>query len=97
MAPDASDREDTKRRIIGATVAACDRLADAYRAALIDNAAPLDGPHRLDTFLDFYFNLLDGTRKPRDDVAYDAMMSLATGMATGKWWRRSACPRRIMA
>ena len=60
-------------------VAACDRLADAYRAALIENASRLEGPLRLDMFLDFYFNLLDGTPKPRDDAAYDAMMSLATG------------------
>lgn len=59
-------------------VATCDRLADAYRAALIENAARLQGPHRLDMFLDFYFDLLDGTPKPRDDAAYDAMMSLAT-------------------
>ena len=60
-------------------VAVCDRLAEAYRAALIDNAARLDGPKRLGMFLDFYFNLLDGSLKPRDDAAYDAMMSLATG------------------
>jgi len=59
-------------------VATCDRLADAYRAALIENAGRLQGPHRLDMFLDFYFDLLDGTPKPRDDAAYDAMMSLAT-------------------
>ena len=60
-------------------IAVCDRLADAYRAALVRNAARLEGPRRLDMFLDFYFNLLDGVPKPRDDAAYDAMMSLATG------------------
>jgi len=118
MAPNVSDKGDTKQRIIDATiaalqrnglpalsydavaeeahltrqavryhfpdpeslmVAACDRLADAYRLALIENAGRLEGPRRLDMFLDFYFNMLDGTRKPKDDAAYDAMMSLATG------------------
>ncbi|SEP22191.1 DNA-binding transcriptional regulator, AcrR family [Salinihabitans flavidus] len=62
-------------------LAVCDCLADAYRTALINNAARLEGPQRVDMFLDFYFNLLDGTRKPKDDSAYDAMMSLATGSA----------------
>lgn len=42
-------------------LAVCDRLADAYRNALIANAARLQGPNRLDVFLDFYFNLLDGS------------------------------------
>lgn len=60
-------------------LAICDRLADAYRNALIVNAARLQGPNRLEVFLDFYFNLLDGTLKPEDDAAYDAMMSLARG------------------
>ena len=118
--PDLSQKADTKRRIVDATVAAlqchglpqisydaiaeeanltrqavryhfpdaealmvavCDRLADAYRGALIDNAARLETSHRLEVFLDFYFDLLDATPKPRDDAAYDAMMSLATGSA----------------
>ncbi|MFN3261933.1 MAG: TetR/AcrR family transcriptional regulator [Pikeienuella sp.] len=60
-------------------LAVCDRLAEAYRQALIDNAARLDGPRRLEMFLDFYFDLLEGSPKPADDAVYDAMMSLATG------------------
>lgn len=59
----------------------CDRLADSYRQALIDNAARLDDSNRLEMFLDFYFDILDGAPKPKDDQAYDAMMSLATGSA----------------
>lgn len=58
-------------------VAVCDRLAAVYRQLLADNAARLDGPRRLEMFLDFYFDLLDGAAKPRDDRAYDAMMSLS--------------------
>ena len=58
-------------------LAVCDRLALAYRQLLVENAARLDGPGRLDMFLDFYFNLLDGAAKPRDDIAYDAMMTLS--------------------
>lgn len=57
----------------------CDRLADTYRQALVDNATRLEGPDRLAMFLNFYFDLLDGAPKPKDDQAYDAMMSLATG------------------
>jgi AcrR family transcriptional regulator len=57
----------------------CDLLADGYRQALVDNATRLEGPDRLSMFLDFYFDLLDGTAKPKDDQVYDAMMSLATG------------------
>ncbi len=60
-------------------VAVCDRLAEAYRQALIDNASRLEGPGRLEMFLDFYFNMLDGSPKPADDAVYDAMMSLAAG------------------
>lgn len=57
----------------------CDRLADSYRLALSENASRLEGPDRLSMFLDFYFDLLDGAAKPKDDQVYDAMMSLATG------------------
>ncbi|KIC35394.1 hypothetical protein RA27_22850 [Ruegeria sp. ANG-R] len=58
-------------------ISVCDYLAALYREALIAatvNAA--DGP-RLDVFFDFYFDLLEGFPKPRDDQVYDAMMSLA--------------------
>ena len=60
-------------------LAVCDRLAEAYRSALIRNASRLQGARRVDVFLDFYFNFLDGTPKPADDAAYDAMLSLAAG------------------
>ncbi|WP_136634719.1 TetR/AcrR family transcriptional regulator [Pseudooceanicola onchidii] len=55
----------------------CDHLAGIYREALITTAGQLKGPARVDAFLDFYFDLLDGTPKPRDDRIYDAMMSLS--------------------
>lgn len=60
-------------------LALCDALADAYRQILIENAARLEGSDRLGLFLDFYFDLLDGAEKPKDDQVYDALMSLATG------------------
>lgn len=56
----------------------CNRMAETYRDALIGTAGQLDGPERVDAFLDFYFGLLEGRPKPADDSAYDAMMSLAT-------------------
>ncbi len=55
----------------------CNRMAEVYRDALISTAGQLDGPARVDAFLDFYFNLLEGRPKPADDSVYDAMMSLA--------------------
>lgn len=58
-------------------VAVCDRLAAVYRQLLVTHASRLERPVRLDMFLDFYFDLLDGAAKPRDDRAYDAMMSLS--------------------
>jgi hypothetical protein len=39
----------------------------------------LDGPKRLSFILDFYFDLVEDNRKPRDDRAYDAMMAYAAG------------------
>ena len=56
----------------------CDYLAGLYREALITTAGRLEGPARVDAFLDFYFDMLDGTVKPKDDQVYDAMLSLAT-------------------
>ncbi|MAY87443.1 MAG: TetR family transcriptional regulator [Pseudooceanicola sp.] len=56
----------------------CDLVAAVYREALISTAGQLKGPARVDAFLDFYFDLLDAKRKPRDDQVYDAMLSLAT-------------------
>lgn len=60
----------------------CAVMADAYREALISTAGQLDGPARVDAFLDFYFDMLDGRKKPKDDQVYDAMMALATGNPT---------------
>lgn len=60
-------------------VAICDFLAQSYREALLKNAAQLEGPARLEMFLDFYFDLIEGEGKPKDDAAYDAMMSMAAG------------------
>lgn len=57
----------------------CNMMAELYRDALISTAGQLSGPARVDAFLDFYFDLLDGKSKPRDDQVYDAMFSLATG------------------
>lgn len=60
----------------------CDLLAARYREALVSTAGKLDGPARLNAFLDYFFDLLDGTPKPRDDRAYDALMSLSASSAT---------------
>lgn len=57
----------------------CDMLAEIYRDALISTAGQLSGPARVDAFLDFYFDLLEGKAKPKDDQVYDAMFSLAAG------------------
>lgn len=59
-------------------VAVCDYLAQLYREALIASAGQLEGPQRVEMFLDFYFDLLENARKPKDDQVYDALMSLAT-------------------
>lgn len=58
-------------------IALCDHLAVAYREALITTISDHEGDDRVAVFLDFYFDLLDGAQKPRDDQAYDALMSLA--------------------
>lgn len=63
-------------------MAVCDHLAQTYREALIETAGKLEGPRRIEAFLDFYFDLLDETPKPRDDQVYDAMMSVATRSET---------------
>jgi len=57
----------------------CDMMAGIYRDVLIATAGSQQGPARVDAFLDFYFDMLDGTLKPRDDRVYDAMMSLSAG------------------
>ncbi len=60
-------------------LAVCDHLAEAYRMALVAGVEGLEGPKRLSFILDFYFDLVEHTRKPRDDRAYDAMMAYAAG------------------
>lgn len=58
----------------------CDHLAGRYRDTLTRTAGSLEGPARVEMFLDFYFDLLDGSPKPRDDEVYDALMSLSAGV-----------------
>lgn len=58
-------------------IAVCDFLAQFYSEALISAASSLTGPKRISVFLDFYFDLLEGTPKPRDDQVYDALMALS--------------------
>jgi len=62
-------------------LAVCDELATAYRDALSRGIVATGSTGRLDTFLDFYFDLLagNGPTKPQDDAAYDAMFAVATG------------------
>ena len=60
-------------------VALCDYLASLYRDALINGVAKIQDQDRLEFFLDFYFDLIDGNPKPRDDQVYDAVVSLAAG------------------
>ncbi len=36
-----------------------------------------EGSDRLTTFFDFYFDLLEENRKPRDDQVYDALIALS--------------------
>jgi len=61
----------------GLMIALCDLLAARYRDMLINGMMKVEGGNRLDVFLDYYFDLLDGAPKPRDDQAYDALMSLS--------------------
>ena len=55
----------------------CDCIADAYRMALVNGVEGLEGQKRLIFILDFYFDLVEEHPKPRDDLAYDAMMAYA--------------------
>lgn len=54
----------------------CDHLAEVYREVLIRSLSKRADTERVDVFLDFYFDLIEGTPKPRDDQIYDALMSL---------------------
>lgn len=60
-------------------VALCDHLASAYRAAMIAGVVEREDSQRLEFFLDFYFDLVENPRKPRDDSAFDACLSFAAG------------------
>lgn len=64
----------------GLMIAVCDALAAAHREALTRGIVEAEVSKRLPLFLDLFFNILagDGLRKPQDDRAYDAVMSLAT-------------------
>lgn len=63
-------------------IALCDHLAALYREALIQGVLARQQDNRLEFFFDFYFDLVEGTAKPRDDQVYDAVMSLAAGNPT---------------
>lgn len=58
-------------------IALCDLLAARYRDMLITGVMKAEGSKRLEIFLDYYFDMLDDMPKPRDDQAYDALMSLS--------------------
>lgn len=60
-------------------LALCDSLAGRYRENLIEGMTGRADGDRLRFFCDFYFDLLDGKAKPRDEQDYDALFSLAAG------------------
>ncbi|MEM6372882.1 MAG: TetR/AcrR family transcriptional regulator [Pseudomonadota bacterium] len=60
-------------------IALCDLLGNTYRETLVTGVAQTEGGNRLDLFFDFYFDLLDGTPKPRDDQVCDALLILSPG------------------
>ena len=57
----------------------CDLLTDAYRAAIAHGVLELNGPPRLHFIFDFYFDMVEENRKPRDDQTYDAAFAYAAG------------------
>ena len=61
----------------GLMLAVCNMLAELYREAMVSTAGQQTGPTRVDAFLDFYFDLLEGRTKPRDDKVYDALLAMA--------------------
>ena len=60
-------------------VALCDHLAAHYRQGLVAGVAELEDGDRLGFFLDFYFDMIDPPRKPRDDQVYDGCFAFAAG------------------
>ncbi|MGC1504616.1 MAG: TetR/AcrR family transcriptional regulator [Sulfitobacter sp.] len=55
----------------------CEQLATNYREIMIRSVSQDPTQNRLSVFFDFYFDLLEGAVKPRDDQVYDALFSLA--------------------
>ena len=60
-------------------IALLDYLAALYRDSMVANVMHAKGENRINLFIDFYFNMLDGMEKPKDDQVYDALMALAAG------------------
>lgn len=60
-------------------IAVCNFLANLYRSSLVSGVAKRAGSERFNFFMDFYFDLLDDPRKPRDDQVYDACFAYAAG------------------
>jgi len=58
-------------------LAMCEKIATVYREALIQGMIGRDEDDRVNFFLDFFFDILESPRKPRDDQVYDALMSLS--------------------
>lgn len=58
-------------------VALLDQMAARYRETMINGVIDAKGSERIELFLDFYFDILEGMPKPRDDQAYDALMALS--------------------
>ena len=57
-------------------ISVCERLAVAYRDALADAFDDMpEGADRLERLLDFYFDLIAGHEKPRDDQVFDALVT----------------------
>ncbi len=59
-------------------LALCDHIALMYRKTLVTLVREAEGKDRINIFFDFYFDLLEGSPKPRDDQIYDALLSLST-------------------
>lgn len=60
-------------------VALLDELAARYRDTMIANVMHAKGESRINLFIDFYFDMIEGMRKPKDDQVYDALMALSVG------------------
>ncbi len=82
---DIAENHDLSRQLINyhfpdseaLMIALCDRIALVYRENLIRLVRDAKGRDRLQIFFDYYFDVLEGSAKPRDDQVYDAMLSLS--------------------